>query len=100
LREEYEKKARQKREQDLENLVRSRGEFQLTLNATQVFDSYEPPVFVGFGQTPVQPKRKGPFHALQKAQVQQLFMRSSFEVRERGKVESLKSNKQIIIFLL
>lgn len=53
----------------------------MTLDATQVFDPYEPPVFVGFGQTPLaQPKKRGPFYALQKAQVQQLFMRHSFEV--------------------
>lgn len=81
MREEYEKKARQKREQDLENLVRSRGEFQLTLDATQVFDPYEPPVFAGFGQQ-IQPtkKRNAIVHALSKAQIQQLFMRHSFEV--------------------
>lgn len=81
MREEYEKKARQKREQDLENLVRSRGEFQLTLDATQVFDPYEPPVFVGFGQQ-IQPtkKKNAIVHALSKAQTQQLFMRHSFEV--------------------
>ncbi|GAA5803597.1 hypothetical protein EDC94DRAFT_610938 [Helicostylum pulchrum] len=80
LREEYEKNARQKRELDLENLVRSKAEFQLTMDATQVFDPYEPPVFVGFGQTSA-PKKKGPFHAVSKAQVQQLFMRSSFETQ-------------------
>jgi DnaJ family protein C protein 11 len=72
--------ARLKREQDLENLVRSKAEFQLTLDATQVFDPYEAPVFVGFGQS-TQPKKKGPLHLVTKAQVQQLFMRSSFEVR-------------------
>ncbi|GAA5809714.1 hypothetical protein MFLAVUS_003127 [Mucor flavus] len=80
LREEYEKNARQKRELDLENLVRSKAEFQLTMDATQVFDPYEPPVFVGFGQTAA-PKKKGPLHAISKAQVQQLFMRSSFETQ-------------------
>ena len=85
LREEYEKKSRQKREQDLENLVRSRGEFQLTLDATQVLDPYEPPVFVGFGQSPTTPKRRGPLYALGKAQTQQLFMRSSFEVKAKEK---------------
>ncbi|KAI8646159.1 hypothetical protein BD408DRAFT_337490 [Parasitella parasitica] len=82
LRDEFEKKARQKREQDLENLVRSRGEFQLTLDATQVFDPYEPPVFAGFGQQ-IQPvkKRNAIVHALSKAQTQQLFMRHSFETQ-------------------
>lgn len=86
MREEYEKNARQKRELDLENLVRSKAEFQLTMDATQVFDPYEPPVFVGFGQTAA-PKKKGPLHAISKAQVQQLFMRSSFEVREKKRKE-------------
>lgn len=82
MRDEYEKKARQKREQDLENLVRSRGEFQMTVDATQVFDNYEPPVFAGFGQQIQPAKKRNPIvHALSKAQTQQLFMRHSFEVK-------------------
>lgn len=81
MREEYEKKARQQREQDLENLVRSKSEYQLTFDATQILDPYEPPVFAGFGQQPIQPKKKGPFHVLTKGQAKQLFMRHSFEVR-------------------
>ncbi|KAI8393501.1 uncharacterized protein BYT42DRAFT_619449 [Radiomyces spectabilis] len=80
LRAEYEHKARLQREQDLENLVRSRGEFHLGLDLSQVFDPYEPPVFpTGFGQPITRPKPKGPLHALKKTQVQQLFMRHSFE---------------------
>jgi DnaJ family protein C protein 11 len=82
LREEYEKKAKQKREQDLESLVRSKAEFQLTLDATQVLDPYEPVVFAGFGGTQPVKRNKGPFHLLAKAQVNQLFMRHSFDVRE------------------
>lgn len=82
MREEYAKKAREKREQDLENLVRSKSEYQLTLDATQIFDPYEPPVFAGFGQQPIQSKRKkNPFYALTKGQVNQLFMRHSFETQ-------------------
>jgi DnaJ family protein C protein 11 len=81
LREEYEKHEREKRELDLENLVRDKSEIQLTLNATQVFDNYEPPVYAGFGQTPIQPRMRGPLQALSKTQVQQLFMRHSFQVR-------------------
>lgn len=50
------------------------------MDATQVFDPYDPPVFAGFGQVAPQPRKKGPFRALTKAQVQQLFMRHSFEV--------------------
>ncbi|KAI8139496.1 hypothetical protein BJV82DRAFT_693841 [Fennellomyces sp. T-0311] len=81
MREEYEAKARKQREQELESLVRSRGEVQLTVNATGVFDPYEPPVFSGFGQPMQPPKKKGPLHALTKAQLQQLFMRHSFETQ-------------------
>lgn len=82
LREEYEKQAKRKREQELENLVRSRSEYQLTLDATQVFDPYEPPAFAGFGgNTVVKPrKRRMPWDRIVKAQVQQLFMRHSFQV--------------------
>ncbi|KAG0744655.1 hypothetical protein G6F57_009539 [Rhizopus arrhizus] len=83
LREEYEKQAKRKREQELENLVRSRSEYQLTLDATQVFDPYEPPAFAGFGgNTVVKPrKRRMPWDRIAKAQVQQLFMRHSFQTQ-------------------
>lgn len=59
--------------------MHSRGEVQLSVDASGVFDPYEPPVFAGFGQ-PAPPPKKGPFHALTKLQTQQLFMRHSFEV--------------------
>lgn len=81
MRAEYEKQARLKREQELENLVRSKGEFQINLDATQVFDPYDPPVFSGFGGPPKQAKRPSPLGALSRAQVQQLFMKHSFEVK-------------------
>ncbi|KAI8344753.1 hypothetical protein BC941DRAFT_409532 [Chlamydoabsidia padenii] len=81
LQAEYEKQARLKREKDLDNLVRSRGEVQLSLDATQIFDPYEPPVFQSFGQPTITPRKKGPLHALTKGQVQQLFMRHSFETQ-------------------
>ncbi|KAI8084642.1 uncharacterized protein BX664DRAFT_360483 [Halteromyces radiatus] len=81
LQAEYEKQARLKREQDLENMVRSRAEVQLTIDATQILDPYEPPVFSSFGQPALAPKKKGPLHALTKGQVQQLFMRHSFETQ-------------------
>lgn len=79
MRAEYEKQARLKREQDLENLVRSKGEFQVNVNATQVFDPYDPPVLHGFGAQPKKTKRS-PLDVLARAQVQQLFMKHSFEV--------------------
>ncbi|KAI9268335.1 hypothetical protein BDA99DRAFT_435537 [Phascolomyces articulosus] len=81
MQEEYEKKARLQREQELDSLVRSRGEVQISVNAAGVFDPYEPPVFTGFGQPMEPPKKKGPFHALSKTQLQQLFMRHSFETQ-------------------
>ncbi|KAI9261706.1 hypothetical protein BY458DRAFT_251653 [Sporodiniella umbellata] len=81
LRDEYEKQAKRKREQDLENLVRSVSEYQLTLDASQVLDTYEPPAFTGFGGDPVKPKRKMPWSKLAKTQVQQLFMRHSFQTQ-------------------
>jgi DnaJ family protein C protein 11 len=80
MRAEYEKQARLKKEQELENLVRSKGEFQINLNASQVFDPYDPPVLHGFGQAK-KPRHKSPFDVLARAQVQQLFMKHSFEVR-------------------
>ncbi|CAO3623679.1 unnamed protein product [Cunninghamella blakesleeana] len=79
LQAEYEKKARQKREQDLENLIRSRNEVEVSFNAAAIFDPYEPPVFSTFGQPALAPKKKNPLHFLTKGQVQHLFMRHSFE---------------------
>ncbi|CAO3597571.1 unnamed protein product [Absidia cylindrospora] len=81
LQAEYEKQARLKREQDLDNMVRSRGEVNLGIDATQIFDPYEPPVFSSFNQPGLAPKKKGPLHALTNGQVQQLFMRHSFETQ-------------------
>ncbi|KAH8554416.1 hypothetical protein BGW37DRAFT_421450 [Umbelopsis sp. PMI_123] len=81
MRAEYENQARLKREQELENLVRSKGDFQISLNATQVFDPYEPPVLSGFGAQPKQAKRTNPLGALSRAQVQQLLMKHSFETQ-------------------
>ncbi|KAI8974740.1 hypothetical protein BDB01DRAFT_853779 [Pilobolus umbonatus] len=80
LREEYEKMSKQKREMDLESLVRSKAEFQLTLDATQIIDPYDPPVFVGFGQTS-QPRKRTFLRTLMNGQVQQLFMKHSFETQ-------------------
>ncbi|KAI9473679.1 MAG: hypothetical protein EXX96DRAFT_578912 [Benjaminiella poitrasii] len=97
LREEYEKLARQKREQELENLVQSKAEFQLTVDATQVFDPYEPPVFVGFGQ-PLQSqkkKRKNPLSFLAKAQAQQLFMRHSFQTQIGPQTHAIVSGSMV-----
>lgn len=82
LREEYEKQARLKREQQLENLVRSRGEFQINLDASPVFDPYEPPIIPAFAaRQPTKPARRSIFQPLTRVQVHQLFMRHSFEVR-------------------
>ena len=81
MREEYEQKAKLQREQELDSLVRSRGEVQISVNAAGIFDPYEPPVFAGFGQPMAPPKKKGPLDTLSRAQLQQLFMRHSFEVK-------------------
>ncbi|ORX51344.1 DnaJ-domain-containing protein [Hesseltinella vesiculosa] len=78
LQAEYEKKARLKREKDLENLVRSKDEVQLALDVTQILDPYEPPVFNTFGQ-PGMTIKKSRFHRLTKGQLQQLYLRHTFE---------------------
>lgn len=65
--------------------MRSKAELQLTVDATQVFDPYEPPVFAGFGQQIQPAKKRNPIiRALSKAQTQQLFMRHSFEVSQES----------------
>ncbi|KAG0168455.1 hypothetical protein DFQ28_011747 [Apophysomyces sp. BC1034] len=94
LRAEYEKKARLQREQVLENLVRSRAEFQLSVDASQVFDPYDPPTFTAFGE-PTKPKKKSVLRLLTRAQLQQLFMRHSFQTELGSQTQAVISGSMV-----
>ncbi|KAL0093828.1 hypothetical protein F4703DRAFT_1831829 [Phycomyces blakesleeanus] len=76
---EFEKKERLRREKELESLVRAHNDFTLRLDATQILDPYDPPVFT-FGQ-PTQVRKKHPLEFLTRGRVEQLFMRHSFETQ-------------------
>lgn len=50
------------------------------MDASQVFDPYEPPAFAGLGSIPAK-RRHGPLKRITQTQVQQLFMRHSFQTQ-------------------
>ncbi|OZJ06975.1 hypothetical protein BZG36_00249 [Bifiguratus adelaidae] len=79
MRKEYEAQARAKREAQVENLVRSKGEFQLSVDATQVFNPYEMPAFGGI--IPPKKRQGNVLDAFSRVELSQLTMRHSFETQ-------------------
>ncbi|CAG8820648.1 12783_t:CDS:10, partial [Gigaspora margarita] len=74
LREEFEKQAKLKKEHEVENLVKSKGDIQLSIDATQLFDPYDS----------VSYRRKNissPSSIFENIEVTQLFLKHSFEIK-------------------
>ncbi|CAG8593717.1 2002_t:CDS:10 [Acaulospora morrowiae] len=63
LREEFERQTRAKREQEVESMVKSKGDLQLSIDATQMFDPYD----------------RGPRSWYENIEITQLFLKHSFE---------------------
>ncbi|KAL1923000.1 uncharacterized protein VTP21DRAFT_9376 [Calcarisporiella thermophila] len=78
MREEFEKQARLKREAEIENLVRSKAKFQLGVDASQVFNTYQAPV-PGFATAGRKQAQVGILGRLSRVEIQQLSMKHSFE---------------------
>ncbi|RUS23257.1 hypothetical protein BC937DRAFT_89727 [Endogone sp. FLAS-F59071] len=76
MRAEYEHQARLKREQELENLVRSKGEFHVNVDASPVFDPYEGPTSSSSHR-----RLRGLTSSLARTEIQQLYMKHSFETQ-------------------
>ncbi|KAG0319904.1 hypothetical protein BGZ99_004844 [Dissophora globulifera] len=80
LREEYARLAREKREMELESLVRSKNDITVNINATRVFKNQE--VLSPFGGTAYAQKSRGSIlGALKRTEIMQLYMKNSFETQ-------------------
>ncbi|KAF9173361.1 hypothetical protein BGX21_008636 [Mortierella sp. AD011] len=80
LREEYARLAREKREMELESLVRSRSDITINVNATRVFRNQE--ILSPFGGTAYARKNSGSIlSALKRTEIMQLYMKNSFETQ-------------------
>ncbi|RHZ76473.1 hypothetical protein Glove_197g58 [Diversispora epigaea] len=76
LREEFESQNRMKRELEVENLVKSKGDFQLSIDATEAFDPYD--------KGSRRKIRKPDFslkNYYENIEITQLFMKHSFETQ-------------------
>ncbi|KAF9953346.1 hypothetical protein BGZ72_005484 [Mortierella alpina] len=80
LREEYARLAREKREMELESLVRSKNDITINVDATKVFKNQDIPS--PFGGTAFAKKGRGGYlSALKRTEIMQLFMKNSFETQ-------------------
>ncbi|KAG0380452.1 hypothetical protein BGX24_008086 [Mortierella sp. AD032] len=80
LREEYSRLAREKREMELESLVRNKNDITINVDATRVFKNKE--VMSPFGGTAFARKSSGGIlDPLKRAEIMQLYMKNSFETQ-------------------
>ncbi|KAI1315551.1 hypothetical protein EDD11_000624 [Mortierella claussenii] len=82
LREEYARLAREKRGMELENMVRSKNDITINVNATRVFSNHME-VPSPFGGTAYAKKlgNGGVLSALKRTEIMQLYMKNSFETQ-------------------
>ncbi|KAF9433002.1 hypothetical protein BGZ76_010017 [Entomortierella beljakovae] len=78
-RDEYARLAREKQQLELENLVRSRNDITIHLDASRVLEQYQPPSYLKT------PKHKGQtisiFDTLGRTEIMQLYMKNSFQTQ-------------------
>ncbi|KAG0342182.1 hypothetical protein BG004_005719 [Podila humilis] len=80
LRDEYARLAREKRELELESLVRSKNDITINVDATRVFSNRDIPS--PFGGTAFGKKHQvGIFDSLKRVEILQLYMKNSFETQ-------------------
>ncbi|KAF9345833.1 hypothetical protein BGX26_002691, partial [Mortierella sp. AD094] len=78
-RDEYARLAREKQQLELENLVRSRNEIIINVDASRVFERYHTPIPFGL---PAQKNRTASiFDALGRTDIMQLYMKNSFQTQ-------------------
>ncbi|GBC07248.1 hypothetical protein RclHR1_07330006 [Rhizophagus clarus] len=91
LREEFERQARLKRQQEVENMVKAKGDIQLSIDATQAFDPYDN-----------RSRRSNRFsifniqNILENAEVKQLSMKHSFETQLRPQTQAVVIGQTIL----
>ncbi|KAF9389291.1 hypothetical protein CPB97_011651 [Podila verticillata] len=80
LRDEYARLAREKREMELESLVRSKNDITINIDASRVFSNRDIPS--PFGGTAFGKKQKvGILDSLKRTEIMQLYMKNSFETQ-------------------
>ncbi|KAF9027977.1 hypothetical protein CPC16_008198 [Podila verticillata] len=80
LRDEYARLAREKREMELESLVRSKNDITINVDASRVFSNRDIPS--PFGGTAFGKKQKvGILDSLKRTEIMQLYMKNSFETQ-------------------
>ncbi|KAF9423309.1 hypothetical protein BGZ94_008349 [Podila epigama] len=80
LRDEYARLAREKRELELESLVRSRNDITVNIDASRVFNNRD--ILSPFGGTAFASKKKTGFlDSLKRTEIMQLHMKNSFETQ-------------------
>lgn len=79
MREEYARIIKEKHQMELENLVRSRNEITINVNANRVFEQYHSSVLFRL------PVKKGRFasvlDSLGRTEIMELYMKNLFQVR-------------------
>ncbi|KAF9919751.1 hypothetical protein FBU30_010595, partial [Linnemannia zychae] len=77
--EDYARLAKEQQQLELENLVRSRSNITVCMDATRVFEHYQPPPISPFGRAPSK-KQRSPtiLDSLKRTDVSQLQMKHSF----------------------
>jgi DnaJ family protein C protein 11 len=73
--------AKEQQQLELENLVRSRNDITIHVDATRVFEPYQPPPISPFGRTSTKKQRTPTIiDSLERADISQLYMKNSFLV--------------------
>ncbi|KAG0216328.1 hypothetical protein BGX33_000213 [Mortierella sp. NVP41] len=77
---DYARLAKEKQQLELENLVRSRNDITIHVDATRVFEYYPPPPISPFGRASSAKKQRNPtiFDSLERTEISQLYMKNSF----------------------
>ncbi|KAF9586556.1 hypothetical protein BGW38_002313 [Lunasporangiospora selenospora] len=80
LRDEYSRLAKEKREIELESLVRSKNDITINVDMSRVFS--QPDIPTPFGGTMFAQKNQGGFlNSLKRTEIMQLYMKNSFETQ-------------------
>ncbi|CAG8713832.1 13238_t:CDS:10 [Dentiscutata erythropus] len=89
LREEFERQAKLKKEHEIENLVKSKGDIQLSIDATQLFDPYD-------GVSHRRENIISPSSIFEKIEITQLFMKHSFETQLKPQTQGFVVGQTIL----
>jgi len=81
---DYARLAKEQQQLELENLVRSRNDITIHVDATRVFEHYQPPPISPFGRASTKKQRTPTvIDSLERTEISQLYMKNSFLVRRQ-----------------